>query len=126
MPLPTRITRERRFDQTAGKLLSFFAASGTLDPFLGRRLPSLATAVGLAETGSEARACHRQGGSGEAEVIDEFRANGDQVGGYFAGMSLLLLTTRGARSGQPHTTPLSYFADGDRCIVFACWSDRVG
>lgn len=41
------------------------------------------------------------------------------MGGYFAGMSLLLLTTTGARSGQPHTTPLSYFADSDRCIVFA-------
>jgi deazaflavin-dependent oxidoreductase (nitroreductase family) len=41
------------------------------------------------------------------------------VGGYFAGMSLLLLTTTGARSGQSHTTPLGYFADGDRCIVFA-------
>jgi deazaflavin-dependent oxidoreductase (nitroreductase family) len=53
------------------------------------------------------------------EVIDDFRANGGQVGGYFVGMSLLLLTTTGARSGQPHTTPLSYFADGGRCIVFA-------
>src|SRR5438105_2684412 len=53
------------------------------------------------------------------EVIDDFRANGGQVGGYFTGMSLLLLTTTGARSGQPHTTPLSYFADGGRWIVFA-------
>jgi deazaflavin-dependent oxidoreductase (nitroreductase family) len=61
----------------------------------------------------------RDRGGRNQEVIDEFRANGGQVGGYFADMSLLLLTTTGARSGQPHTTPLSYFADGDRCIVFA-------
>ena len=61
--------RAARFHQTAGKLLPFFAASGTLDPFLGRRLPSLVTAAGLAETGSEAIACHRQGGSGEAELL---------------------------------------------------------
>jgi SAM-dependent methyltransferase len=61
--------RAARFDQTAGKLLPFFAASGTFDPFLGRRLPLLVTAAGLAETGSEAIACHRQGGSGEAELL---------------------------------------------------------
>ena len=36
---------------------------------VGRRLPSLVTAAGLAETGSEAIACHRQGGSGEAELL---------------------------------------------------------
>ena len=58
-------------------------------------------------------------GGRNQEVIDEFRANGGQVGGYFAGMSLLLLTTTVARSGQPHATPLSCFTDGDRCIVFA-------
>jgi deazaflavin-dependent oxidoreductase (nitroreductase family) len=53
------------------------------------------------------------------QVIAEFRANGGRVGGYFAGVSLLLLTTTGARSGQPHTTPLSYLADDGRYIVFA-------
>jgi deazaflavin-dependent oxidoreductase (nitroreductase family) len=29
------------------------------------------------------------------------------------GMPLLLLTTVGARSGRPHTTPLAWFPDGD-------------
>jgi deazaflavin-dependent oxidoreductase (nitroreductase family) len=53
------------------------------------------------------------------QVIAEFRANDGRVGGYFAGVSLLLLTTTGARSGQPHTTPLSYLADDGRYIVFA-------
>jgi SAM-dependent methyltransferase len=61
--------RAARFDQTVRKLTTFFAASGALDPCLGRRLPSLITAAGLAETGSEAIACHRRGGSGEAELL---------------------------------------------------------
>ena len=41
-------------------------------------------------------------------VINEFRANGGVAGGELAGMSLLLLTTIDARSGQPRTTPLAY------------------
>ena len=61
--------RAARFDQIVRKLLTFVAASGTFDPYLGRRLPSLITAAGLAETGSEAIACHRRGGSGEAELL---------------------------------------------------------
>jgi SAM-dependent methyltransferase len=61
--------RAARFDQITRTLSALFAASGTLDPYLGRRLPSLITAAGLAETGSEAIACYRQGGSGEAELL---------------------------------------------------------
>src|ERR1039457_4288651 len=61
----------------------------------------------------------RDRGSQNQQVIAEFRANGGVVGGYFAGIPLLLLTTTGAKSGRPHTTPLSYLADGGRCIVFA-------
>ena len=61
--------RAARFDQITRTVSAFFAASGTLDPYLGRRLPSLITAAGLAETGSEAIACYRQGGSGEAELL---------------------------------------------------------
>jgi SAM-dependent methyltransferase len=61
--------RAARFDQTVGTLSAFFVASAAFDPFLGRRLPSLISAVGLAEPGSEAIACHRQGGTGEAELL---------------------------------------------------------
>jgi SAM-dependent methyltransferase len=61
--------RAARFDQIVRTLATFFAASGAFDPFLGRRLPSLVTAAGLAETGSQAIACHRRGGSGEAELL---------------------------------------------------------
>ncbi len=54
------------------------------------------------------------------QVIEEFRANGGQVGGYFEGARLLLLTTVGARSGTPHTTPLGYLPDGtERVLVIA-------
>ncbi|WP_405536550.1 nitroreductase/quinone reductase family protein [Streptomyces sp. NBC_00075] len=53
-------------------------------------------------------------------VIDEFRANHGQVGGYFEGARLLLLTTTGARTGTPHTTPLGYLPDGgERVLVIA-------
>jgi len=49
-------------------------------------------------------------------VIEKFRANGGSVGGPNA---LLLLTTTGARSGRPHTTPVAYSVDGDRLVVIA-------
>ena len=52
-------------------------------------------------------------------VIAEFRANGGTVGGPFAGASLLLLTTTGAKTGRTHTTPVVYATDGDRLVVFA-------
>lgn len=53
------------------------------------------------------------------QVIDEFRARGGTVGGRFAGLPLLLLTTVGARSGQRRTVPLTYVADGGRYVVAA-------
>jgi len=52
-------------------------------------------------------------------IIAEFRANGGQLSGPMAGRSLLLLTTTGARSGQPRTTVLGYGRDGDRFVVIA-------
>ncbi|MFE1334622.1 nitroreductase/quinone reductase family protein [Streptomyces microflavus] len=53
----------------------------------------------------------------QQSVIDEFRANAGKVGGPFAGSDLLLLTTTGARTGQPHTTPLGHVRDGDRLLI---------
>ena len=52
-------------------------------------------------------------------LIAEYRANGGQVTGQFAGAPLLLLTTTGAKSGQPRTAPVAYTADGDRLLVIA-------
>ncbi|MGP3976612.1 nitroreductase/quinone reductase family protein [Streptomyces sp. 8N114] len=46
-------------------------------------------------------------------VIEEFRANSGRVGGPFAGGDLLLLTTRGARTGLEQTSPLAFVRDED-------------
>ena len=53
------------------------------------------------------------------KLIEEFRANRDKAGRAFEGRPLLLLTTRGARSGQRRTTPMMYVPDGDRLLVIA-------
>jgi deazaflavin-dependent oxidoreductase (nitroreductase family) len=54
------------------------------------------------------------------QVIEEFRANAGRVGGPFEGSRLILLTTTGARSGAPRTTPVGYLPDGgDRILVIA-------
>ena len=51
-------------------------------------------------------------------IVDEFRANGGKVGGQFEGANLLLLTTTGAKSGQPRLAPLAYFTiDGKMIII---------
>lgn len=53
------------------------------------------------------------------QVIEEFRANGGKVGGYFANNTLLLLHTTGAKSGQERINPLVTFEDGDRLVIVA-------
>lgn len=53
------------------------------------------------------------------QLMAEFRANGGEVGGMFAGAPLVLLTTVGARSGRPRSNPAVYAPDGDRLLVFA-------
>ncbi|WP_327262968.1 nitroreductase/quinone reductase family protein [Streptomyces sp. NBC_01232] len=50
-------------------------------------------------------------------VIEEFRANAGRVGGPFEGSGLILLTTTGARSGKPHTTPLGFAREGGGLLV---------
>jgi deazaflavin-dependent oxidoreductase (nitroreductase family) len=53
-------------------------------------------------------------------IITDFRAHHGQITrGPFAGRSLLLLTTRGARTGQERTSPLAYTRDGGRLVVIA-------
>lgn len=49
-------------------------------------------------------------------VVEEFRANGGQVQGW---APLILLTTRGAKSGQPRVYPLMSVPDGDQYIAVA-------
>jgi deazaflavin-dependent oxidoreductase (nitroreductase family) len=54
-----------------------------------------------------------------AGIIEEFRANGGKVSGMFEGAPMLLLTTTGAKSGKPYTTPVVHTADGDRIVIIA-------
>ena len=51
--------------------------------------------------------------------IDEFRANHGRLGGQFAGAPVLLLHSKGARSGEERVNPMMYLGDGDRYLVFA-------
>ena len=51
--------------------------------------------------------------------IAEFRANSGKIGGRFAGRTLLLLHTVGAKSGKERINPLAYVADGDRFVIIA-------
>jgi len=53
------------------------------------------------------------------KIIDEFRTNGGKVGGQFEGAPILLLHSKGAKTGQERTTPMMYLAEGDRLVVFA-------
>jgi deazaflavin-dependent oxidoreductase (nitroreductase family) len=55
----------------------------------------------------------------DRQIIEEFRANGGNVGGQFVGAPLLLLTTTGAKSGQQRISPLVYLSEGGRIYVFA-------
>ena len=53
------------------------------------------------------------------KIIDEFRANHGKVGGRFEGRTLLLLHTKGAKSGRERINPLAYVKDGDRYVIIA-------
>ena len=53
------------------------------------------------------------------QVIEEFRANGGKVGGYFEGAPLLLLHHAGAKTGTERVNPLVYQQVGGSYAVFA-------
>ena len=53
------------------------------------------------------------------QIIEEFRANAGRVGGNFDGAPMLLLTTRGAKSGEMRVNPMMYLPEGERMFVFA-------
>jgi len=52
-----------------------------------------------------------------SRIIAEFRANGGRVGPPFEGATLLLLTTTGAKSGQPRLAPLAYLQIDDMMVI---------
>jgi deazaflavin-dependent oxidoreductase (nitroreductase family) len=53
------------------------------------------------------------------KIIEEFRANGGEVGGPFEGAPMLLLHTTGAKSGLERVNPVVYQQVGDDVAVFA-------
>jgi deazaflavin-dependent oxidoreductase (nitroreductase family) len=53
------------------------------------------------------------------QLIGEYRANGGRISGQLAGAPVLLLTTTGAKTGRPRTTPLSYVPHPHGCVVAA-------
>jgi deazaflavin-dependent oxidoreductase (nitroreductase family) len=52
-------------------------------------------------------------------IIEEFRANDGNVGGNFKGAPLLLLHSKGAKTGQERVNPMMYQKVGDSYAVFA-------
>ena len=52
-------------------------------------------------------------------IIEEFRANEGQVGGYFANTPLLLVHTTGAQSAKERVNPVAYFKEGDHYVIIA-------
>ena len=53
------------------------------------------------------------------DIIAEFRANDGRVGGPFEGIPLLLLHTRGAKTGEERINPVAYLELDGRLYVFA-------
>jgi proline iminopeptidase len=54
------------------------------------------------------------------EHVERYRETGGEVGHKWKrGSKILLLTTKGRKSGEPRTIPLIYEGDGDRYVIVA-------
>ncbi len=53
------------------------------------------------------------------EHVRVYRETGGERGYHWRGTTILLLSTRGRRSGESRTTPLIHRTDGDRWVVVA-------
>ncbi len=53
------------------------------------------------------------------QIIEEFRANEGKLGGQFQGAPVLLLHTKGAKTGKERVTPVMYLELDGRTFVFA-------
>ncbi len=58
-------------------------------------------------------------GSVKDQLIAEIRAHGHAVTGIYVGRQALVLTTTGARSGEPRASPLAFSTDAGRIVVTA-------
>jgi deazaflavin-dependent oxidoreductase (nitroreductase family) len=52
-------------------------------------------------------------------LIQDIRAHGKATSGPFLGKEVLVLTTKGAKSGEVRETPLVYTRDGDKMVIVA-------
>lgn len=55
----------------------------------------------------------------DKKVMEEFRQSGGSSATFGSDRPIILLTTKGRKSGNLHTTPMMYRRDGDRLVVFA-------
>lgn len=53
-----------------------------------------------------------------------YRLTGGRIGRRLVRNDMLLLTTRGAKTGREHTVPLLYLRDGQTLAVIASWGGR--
>ena len=53
------------------------------------------------------------------KLIEEFRANKGRLSGPMAGRQIMLLTTKGRRSGKERTVVIGYRPSGDKFVVIA-------
>jgi deazaflavin-dependent oxidoreductase (nitroreductase family) len=113
----------RRADQVAGVValfrLNYERAVASAPPgAASSAAATAATAPSLAEP--EASMLGPKIAGSNAEVIVEFRANGGKVAApYPDPPPMLLLHTRGSRSGREHVVPMRGVPDGDGFVVFA-------
>jgi deazaflavin-dependent oxidoreductase (nitroreductase family) len=56
--------------------------------------------------------------------IDEFRRNGGKVGGQFEGFPLLILTSKGAKSGAERVNLVGYFDIDDKIYIVGSAAGR--
>jgi deazaflavin-dependent oxidoreductase (nitroreductase family) len=61
-----------------------------------------------------------------AQVVEDFRANGGRVGGNFEGAPLVLVHHRGRSSGREFITPLMYLPDETKDNVIFIFATRGG
>lgn len=57
-------------------------------------------------------------GDWNQKIIDEFRENEGKIGGQFEGAPMLLLHTKGRKSGAARVNPMMYQQVGDSLAVF--------
>src|SRR5437763_8871516 len=67
-----------------------------------------------------------EAGDWNAKIIDEFRSNGGQIGGNFAGAPMTLLHHVGRKSGKQSVNPVMYLGDADDPATIYVFASAAG